>query len=213
MSLRRAAAAVVLIAAATAAQSQIVINEGFNDVATLAGKGWLRVNAAAGGTSAPWFQADPSLFFPAQAGPANSYVASNFNNAAVGGTLASWLITPTFSTAAAGYVDFYARAEIFDGFADQLAWGFSKGGSSLGDFTLGAAQTIGGDWTRFHLEFAAQGAGSTGRFAIVYTGPAETANYVGVDTLTVAVPEPETWAMLMVGLAGMGALARRRARG
>ncbi len=71
--------------------------------------------------------------------------------------------------------------------------------------------TIGPDWTQFQVNFAGQGAGSTGRFAIVYTGPADSANYVGVDTFTVAIPEPETWALMLVGFAGLGVMKRRRA--
>jgi len=210
MSLRRAAAAVVLFAAASAAHAQFVINEGFDNVATLAGKGWLLVNASSPVGSTGWFQGDQTIF-TAQAGAPQAYIASNFNAAAGGGTLANWLISPTFSTQDAGFVRFYTRADIFEQFVDQLAWGFSKGGSSFADFTIGAPHTIGGDWTQVQINFAAQGAGSIGRFAIVYTGPADLANYVGVDTFAVAVPEPETWALMLAGLAGLGMLKRRRA--
>ena len=213
MTLRRAAAAVVLFAAASAAHAQFVINEGFDNVATLAGKGWLLVNASSPVGSTGWFQGDQTIF-TAQAGAPQAYIASNFNAAAAGGTLANWLISPTFSTQDAGFVSFYTRADIFEQFVDQLAWGFSKGGSSFSDFTIGAPHTIGGDWTQVKINFAAQGAGSIGRFAIVYTGPADLANYVGVDTFAVAVPEPETWALMLAGLAGLGVLKRRRsARG
>ena len=83
-------------------------------------------------------------------------------------------------------------------------WGFSKGGSSFADFALGVGtHVIGADWTQVQVSFASQGVGSTGRFAIVYTGPADLANYVGVDTFAVAVPEPETWALMLAGLAGL----------
>jgi hypothetical protein len=209
MTLRRAAAAVVLFAAASAAHAQFAIDEGFDNVATLAGKGWLLVNASSPVGSTGWFQGDQTIF-TAQAGAPQAYIASNFN-AAAGGTLANWLISPTFSTQDRGFVSFYARADIFEQFVDQLAWGFSKGGTSFADFTIGAPHTIGGEWTHFQIDFAPQGAGSIGRFAIVYTGSAELANYVGVDTFAVAVPEPETWALMLVGLAGLGVLKRRRA--
>ena len=211
MSLRRAAAAVVLFAAATAAHAQFVINEGFNNVATLAGSGWILSNASAPpGSVAGWFQGDQTIF-TSQAGAPQAYVAANFNNAAAGGTLANWLISPTFSTQDAGVVSFYVRADLVPDFSDKLKWGFSKGGSSFADFALGSEHTIGADWTQVLVSFAAQGAGSIGRFAIVYTGLADPANYVGVDTFAVAVPEPETWALMLAGLAGLGVLKRRRA--
>lgn len=211
MSLRRAAAAVVLFAAATAAHAQFVINEGFNNVATLAGSGWILANASAPLGSTPgWYQGDQTIF-TSQAGAPQAYIAANYNNAAPGGTLANWLISPTFSTQDPGRVSFWVRADVLPEFADQLAWGFSKGGSSFADFAIGATHTIGADWAQVNINFAAQGVGSTGRFAIVYTGPADMANYVGVDTFAVAVPEPETWALMLAGLAGLGVLKRRRA--
>ena len=211
MSLRRAATAVVLLAAATAAHAQFVINEGFNNVATLAGNGWVLANASVPMGSTPgWYQGDQTIF-TSQAGPASAYIAANYNNAAPGGTLANCFISPSFSTQDPGFVSFYVRADILPNFTDQLAWGFSHGGASFADFTIGAPHTIGGDWTQFQINFAAQGVGSRGRFAIVYTGPADLANYVGVDTFAVAVPEPETWALLLAGLAGLGVLKRRRA--
>ena len=211
MSLRRAAAAVVLFAAATAAHAQFVINEGFNNVATLAGSGWILANASAPpGSVAGWFQGDQTIF-TSQAGAPQAYVAANFNNAAAGGTLANWLISPTFSTQDPGVVSFYVRADLVPDFSDKLKWGFSKGGSSFADFALGSEHTIGTDWTQVLVSFAAQGAGSIGRFAIVYTGLADDANYVGVDTFAVAVPEPETWALMLAGLAGLGVMKRRRA--
>ena len=210
MSLRRAAAAVALFAAASAAYAQFVINEGFDNVASLTSRGWVVTNASSPLGSTGWFQGDQTIF-TSQAGAPQAYIAANFNNAAAGGTLANWLISPTFSTQDAGFVSFHARADILPEFMDQLAWGFSKGGTSFADFTLGAPHTIGGAWTQFQINFAAQGAGSTGRFAIVYTGPGDLANYVGVDTFAVAVPEPETWALMLAGLAGLAVLKRRRA--
>jgi len=210
MLLRRAAAAVALFAAASAAHAQFVINEGFDNVASLTSRGWVVTNASSPLGSTGWFQGDQTIF-TSQAGAPQAYIAANFNNAAAGGTLANWLISPTFSTQDAGFVSFHARADILPEFMDQLAWGFSKGGTSFADFTLGAPHTIGGAWTQFQINFAAQGAGSTGRFAIVYTGPGDLANYVGVDTFAVAVPEPETWTLMLAGLAGLAVLKRRRA--
>ena len=135
MSLRRAAAAVALFAAASAAHAQFVINEGFDNVASLTSRGWVVTNASSPLGSTGWFQGDQTIF-TSQAGAPQAYIAANFNNAAAGGTLANWLISPTFSTQDAGFVSFHARADILPEFMDQLAWGFSKGGTSFADFNL-----------------------------------------------------------------------------
>jgi PEP-CTERM putative exosortase interaction domain len=216
MSLRRAAAAALMVVAGAAAHAQpvVLINEGFNNVATLPASGWILANASTPLGSTGWFQGLPAAsgFFDAQSGAANSYIAANFNNAAPGGTIANWLMSPSFTTEVAGSVTFWARAAQDEGFADHLAFGLSNGGSGFGDFTLGAAQTIGGDWTQFTVNYTAHGAGATGRFAIEYVGLGDASNYVGVDTfaVTAAVPEPETWALMMLGRASLGAVASRR---
>jgi hypothetical protein len=53
----------------------------------------------------------------------------------------------------------------------------------------------------------------SGRFAFRYAGPADTLNYVGLDTVSVvtAVPEPASWMMLALGL-GLLTLLRRQSR-
>jgi hypothetical protein len=43
-------------------------------------------------------------------------------------------------------------------------------------------------------------------------GSAETFNVSLVGTPTSGVPEPATWAMMLIGFAGVGAALRRRAR-
>lgn len=67
-------------------------------------------------------------------------------------------------------MSFYARSDVLQGFSDQLAWGFSSGGSSFLDFIVGAPHTIGAGWTQFNVDFTGHGAGATGCFAIVYAG-------------------------------------------
>ena len=213
MVLRRAAAAAVLTLSAAAAQSQpvVLVNEGFNNVATLPGSGWVLTNASTPVGSTGWFQGLPDIF-PAQAGPVNSYAAANFNSAAAGGTIANWLISPVFSTEPEGTVTFWLRAANEAGFSDHVAWGFSAGSASIADFGLGPPQTVDSEWTQFTVHYTAHGVGATGRFAIAYQGAADLSNYVGVDTfaVTAAIPEPETWALLMFGAASVGLVARRR---
>ena len=61
-------------------------------------------------------------------------------------------------------------------------------------------------WDHFELRFVAQSAHTT----LSFTGD-QAIHYIGLDNVSVtAVPEPETYAMLLAGLGVMGAVARRR---
>jgi hypothetical protein len=66
------------------------------------------------------------------------------------------------------------------------------------------------DWQLFSTTITA-GAGSVIRFAATGTSNS-LGGYVDNITLSTAVPEPATWAMMIMGFAGMGALARSRRR-
>ncbi|MEO8311482.1 MAG: choice-of-anchor J domain-containing protein [Caldimonas sp.] len=210
MKFSRAAAAVLSIVATNAAYSQlVVVNEGFDNVATLPGSGWLQTNLSTPIGTTNWFQGDQTIF-AAQAGAPSSYIAANFNNAAAGGTIANYLISPVFSTALGGTVSFWARAVAEPDFADHLAFGLGTG-TTPGTFALGAPTEISGAWTLYSFTFAAQGVGATGRAVVEYLGVGDASNYVGVDSFNVnVVPEPETWALFGLGLAGLGAWTRRR---
>ena len=59
-----------------------------------------------------------------------------------------------------------------------------------------------GAWNQITVPFSAGAPGSIGRFAIEHVGPQDSANYIGVDTLsidTVPVPGP----VLGAGLPGL----------
>jgi len=210
--LNRALVAVAITFAAASVQADdVLLSEGFNSVATLP-SGWVQTNLSSPAGSTSWYQGDAGIF-SAQAGSAESYIAANYNNAAPGGTISNWLITPTFSTENGVSISFWAKADILDPYSDHLAYGISGSGSSdTGSFALGSAVTVAGDWTKYTFNYAAQGAGSVARFAINYTGAADLSNYIGVDTLTVtAVPEPTTWMMMGLGLMTLIVAGRRTA--
>jgi hypothetical protein len=214
LRLKSAAFAAVLAVSAGATHAATpLISEGFNAVSSLAASGWVLTNASSPVGSVPgWYQGDVGIF-TALSGSGESYAASNYNVAAAGGTVSNWLITPAFSTATDVVVSFWAKADIADGYSDQLAYGFSaSGSSSIAAFTLGAPTTVSGNWVQYTLSFAAQGAGSTARFAVASTGSADLANYVGIDSLSVsAVPEPAAWLMFGGGLLALAVARRRKA--
>jgi hypothetical protein len=215
--MKKAFAAAALAGLAMSAQAGIVINEGFENVAALqqgSKSGWIFANTAAGGTGG-WVQGSAGVF-GAQAGTASSFVSANYTNAPAGGQLDSWLITPEFSTAIGGSVSFWVRGELATDalgvpYTDYFSYGFSTGGIQPASFTLSTpvAAPVDG-WQQIWLSYDAQGAGSVGRFAIRYTGPADSADYIGIDSLQVEVPEPASLALGAGGLLGLGALRRRQ---
>jgi hypothetical protein len=190
-------------------------SEGFNNVPGLTSAGWIQTNTGAAPTN-PWFQGNSGVF-AAQAGPADSYAGADFLSSA-SGDINNWLISPTLLLNNASVLSFYTRSAGTPGFADLLDVAFSAGnGSALGGFTV--LGTIGGvgayptDWTQF--SFALPDV-ATGRFAFHQRGTFDTADYLGVDSVNVTlaqpVPEPETYAMLAFGLAGLALVRRRRTR-
>jgi hypothetical protein len=211
--MKKALVALAISGMAMSAQAGALLNEGFEDVAGLASKGWVLNNASTPpGITSGWAQGSPTVF-PALSGTSNSFASANYENAAAGGVLNNWLITPEFSTGINGAtVSFWLRADAFADTSDQLAFGFSNGSSALSAFVLGSPVTVGTDgWMRYTANIG--GGNGNARFALQYTGAADFANYVGVDSLLVSeVPEPSTMLSLFAGAMGL-ALARRRKRG
>jgi len=204
----------VLVLAGTA-NAATLLNEGFSGtLANLATAGWVITNQSSPAGSTSWFRPATTDVFAAQDGSTN-YLAANYNSGVAGGTIANWLITPTFSTETAGLVNLWIRSAGDEGFTDTVKFGFSNGSSATSDFTLGSLVTVAGAWTEYTFAYAAAGAGSIARFAIEYTGSGDTLNQIGVDSITIttaAVPEPGTWAMFALGAAALVAVRRRSAR-
>ena len=213
--LKKSLLALALAGSVVTAQADVLLQENFDNVASLQANGWILNNASAAPGTTSWYQGDQAIF-GAYNGAPEAYIAANFNSASAGGTLANWLITPVFSTATNVLISFWAKADQLENFADNLAYGVSTGSADLSAFSLLPSFVVRGDWTRYTLALNAQGAGSTARFAIQYGGPADAANYVGIDALDIntvgvnAVPEPASVLLFGAGMLGLMGLRRRK---
>jgi hypothetical protein len=215
MSMKRWYLLGLLIVSIGARAAPISLDESFDNLAT---NGWTIVNASNPVGTTSWFQGNPGVF-NAHSGAPNAYAAANFNSTGpLGGTISTWLISPEIQFASQ-ILSFYTRSDVNPGalFGDGLRVLVSLSGAStaLSDFTelfnINAANVGGAypdDWTNF---LALLGSSGTGRIAFEYTvGPNAFANYIGLDTIAVFVPEPGTLALLGLALALAGAVARRR---
>jgi len=99
----------------------VAVSEGFDDITTLAGRGWSLQNLSTPVGTTSWFQGNAGQF-GSQAGAANSYIAADFNGVANGAgldTINEWLVTPLITFNLASSMSFYTRTT--DGtFPDRL---------------------------------------------------------------------------------------------
>jgi len=221
-----------LLLASSSLHAGVILSEGFDNISTLAGSGWAQVNNSVALGSTGWFQGDPGIF-SSQAGAPGSYIAANFDNAAFGGNISNWLITPVLSLQYDLQFVFYTRTEINPPTADSLEVRLSTNGSSsnvgatassVGDFTsllltVNPTLSLNGyptAWTQETVNFSGLGIPTTGRFAFRYDVPDTSINadYIGIDSVSVTqqAPEPATLGLIAFGL-GAAVLGRRLRRG
>ena len=184
----------------------VVVDEGFDDITTLPGAGWLEVNDSSPLGTTSWFQGTDvadSGPFDAFDGASNAYIAANYNNTAGVGTISNWLVSPEFTFGAGAVVSFYTRTVSSPSFPDRMQVRMCTTGdctnvgadpSDVGDFTtllldINPTYTTTdypNDWTLFTIELPP----GTGRIAFRYFvengGPSgANSDYIGIDRVVI----------------------------
>jgi hypothetical protein len=224
MNLTKHLAGLLAVVASFSAAAAPILSEGFNDISTLPANGWVLVNNSAPPGLSGWFQGNPAIF-PAAAGPADSYIAASYTNAAYGGAVSNWLLTPELALSNGESMNFSLRL-LGEGFLDRVEVYFSTAGasadvggtaSSTGDFTFLSAfdSTVDTGWLNQAVTLSGLTGPASGRFAFRYVvdDTAIAGDYVGIDSVVVnaaAIPEPGSIALVALGIGAMIHARRRR---
>jgi len=208
--------------------SAATLTEGFDSVVPA---GWTVTNNSAPVGTTNWFQGNAAVF-GSQTGAANSYAGANFNSTGGVGEISTWLISPTLSFNNGDTLSFWSRTAVNSFWPDRLEVRFSSLGgtdvgttaTSVGSFTslllsINPNLQLSGypeSWTQYSATISGLSGATNGAIAFRYfVSDAGTigsnSNYIGIDTvsITAAVPEPSTWALMALGL-GVAALRRRK---
>ncbi|MEQ1677083.1 MAG: choice-of-anchor J domain-containing protein, partial [Chitinophagaceae bacterium] len=178
-----------------------IIDEGFDAVVPLP-SGWFTKNNSTPVGTTGWFQGNPGAF-PSHSGVANSYIAANYQNVSLSGTISNWLLTPEIFIRNGDSLIFYTRKVGPDLFPDKLEVRLSPNGAStdvgatgisVGDFTnlllsvnptliTGVYPTV---WTRYSIVVSGLAAPVTGRMAFRYFVTdaglfGNNSDYIGID--------------------------------
>lgn len=199
-------AGLLAVTASCSAGAVPLLAEGFEDITTLSAKGWRFDNRSTPPGSTGWFQGNPA-FFPAGGGAADSYIAANFNNAAYGGAVDNWLITPELLLINGEVLNFSLRL-LGEGALDRVEVYLNSGAGYV--LLAGYESDTDTGWQDRAVLVDGLAAPASGRFALRYVvdDTSLNGNYIGIDSVSVtAIPEPAT-----IALVCLGALALRRPR-
>ncbi len=193
------------------ASAQTLIQEGFDNISTLAGAGWTMSNKSNPVGTSAWFQGNINAM-SSQAGAPTSYIAANFNNTAGAGTISNWLVVPNKNLKNGDVIKFWT-ATPGNEFPDNLEVRLSTGttptmptdDSSTGSFSTllleidpELAGTYPTTWTEYTLTLSGLPAEGTDaniafRYYVPDGGPSGTySNYIGIDTFSITRPTAGT---------------------
>lgn len=198
--------------------------EGFEDITTLPGAGWVENNLSSPIGTIGYFQGNLTVFTQyAGAG----YLGVNYNSGASIATLSNWMMTPALTLYNGATVSFYTRTATGSSWPDRLEVRMSTNGASsdvgttatsVGDFTnvlltVNPSLAAGGYpevWTQYTATISGLSGPTEGRLAFRYYvtdgGPSgSNSNYIGIDSFSYIVPEPASLVLL-----ALGALSLRR---
>ncbi|MDO5656566.1 MAG: choice-of-anchor J domain-containing protein [Flavobacteriaceae bacterium] len=189
-----------------------ILEEGFDDINTLATSGWMISNQSNPIGTSSWFQGNSEVF-TSHIRNASSYIGVNYNSIAGAGTISNWLITPTVNVKDGDKIIFWTPIQTITQWNDRLEVRASSGTLTLPLGNNGIEsfyQTLliindnynfsyPTDWARYEIVLSGIGTTPQARnFAFRYNvangGPLGTnSNYIGIDTFSILegnAPDP-----------------------
>ncbi len=216
-----ALAAAAALTAGSAAAGTVVFNEGFDSGLPAS---WQALNFSDFPSGAGWFQgySGPSPFFPAHSGAPTSYLASSVYIGAQTvsgepeGIIDGELRSPSVSLDRDLVLKFWTRSVAANTWPEYLYVGLLVNSRYTTLLELNPSLDVGAypeDWTQYMVHIDRRGAGVSGRVIFDYFSPdgARYGNYIGLDSVSLEVPEPGGWLAIGGALFAAG-LATRRSR-
>ena len=184
--------------------------ENFDNINTLVPGGWFLQNNSSPVGLTGWFQGNTGVF-SAYNGPADAYLAANYNNTSGVGTISNWAVMPNVTLHNGDVITFRTRTEPASIWPDRLELRMSTNGAStnvgvlatdVGDFTTllvsvnpALAQNVyPASWTQYSATITGLAGPTSGRFALRYfvtnAGPSgSNSDYIGIDNVDY-IPNP-----------------------